>query len=157
MKRRGDSLDDALSAGHTVLADTSVVLAYLSGEEAISRLATQLFDAFSATGRNPTSLSVVTAAELLVRPFRRGSAAVTTVEGFLRHFGELQILDVTYGVAHEAARIRADSGLPMPEALIAASAVVEEVDVLVTNDRTWPSRLAPVLPELSVLVLADMV
>ncbi len=131
------------------------MLAYLGGGERISALATELFDSFAATGRNPTTVSAVTAAELLVRPFRRGPASVATAESFLRHFGDLRVIDVSYTVAREAARIRAATELPMPDALIAASASVENVDVLVTNDRAWPERLSPLMPDVAIVVLDD--
>jgi uncharacterized protein len=153
---RRAGLEAAIEPGRSVLVDTSVVLAYVGGAEVTSDLARQLFDAFAATGRNPTSLSAVTVAELLVRPFRRGPTAVSTVEGFLRHFGDLRLVDVTYAVAREAARIRAATDLPMPDALIVASASMTDTDLLVTNDRAWPARLRPLLPDLPVVVLTDM-
>jgi len=133
--------------------DTSVVLAYLAGGEKATDLAVQLFDAFVATGRNAAAVSAVTVAEILVRPFGRGLAAVATAEGFLRHFGDLRLIDVTYDIAREGARIRAETDLSMPDALIVASACVAEIEVLVTNDHGWRSRLAAVLPELDVVVL----
>jgi len=150
---RRDSLADLIAPGRSLLADTSVVLAYLAGGEKATDHAVQLFDAFVATGRNSAALSAITVAEILVRPFRRGGAAVATAEGFLRHFGDLRLIDVTYDVAREGARIRAETDLPMPDALIIASASVAEIEVLVTNDHGWRSRLAAVLPELDVVVL----
>jgi predicted nucleic acid-binding protein len=152
-----DRLERAIPPGGSVLVDTSVVLSYLGGGETTSDLARQLFDSFAATGRNPTSFSNVTVAEILVRPFRRGTAAVATAEGFLRHFGDLHVIDVTYEVAREAARIRALTDLAMPDALIVGSASVTGTAIVVTNDRSWPARLAPVLPGLSVVVLTDLV
>ena len=136
-----------------MLVDTSVVLAYLAGGEKATDLAVQLFDAFVATGRNTAALSAVTVAEILVRPFRRGPAAVATAEGFLRHFGDLHLIDVTYDVAREGARIRAETDLPMPDALIVASASVAEIEILVINDLDWRSRLTEVLPDLDVVRL----
>ena len=150
------ALEAAIEPGRAVFVDTSVVLAYVVGAEATSDLARQLFDAFAATGRNPVAVSAVTVAELLVRPFRRGSSAVATAEGFLRHFGDLRTVDVTYAVAREAARIRAATDLPMPDTLIVASAVATDTNVLVTNDRAWPRRLGEVLPSLSIVVLSDL-
>jgi predicted nucleic acid-binding protein len=110
-----------------------------------------LFDAFIATGRNPASLSMVTVAEILVRPFRRSPAAVATAEGFLRYFAEIRLIQVTYDVAREAARLRALTDLPMPDALIIASARVSGSDMLVTNDRTWRPRLSDTAPDLAIL------
>ena len=153
MKKRRDSLAEAIAPGRSILVDTSVVLAYLAGGEKATHLAVQLFDAFVATGRNTAALSAVTVAEILVRPFGRGPAAVATAEGFLRHFGDLRLIDVTYGVAREGARIRAETDLPMPDALIVASASVAEIEVLITNDHDWSGRLAEALPDLDVVVL----
>lgn len=150
------ALAAAIPAGRTVLVDTSVVLAYIGAVEPTSDRARQLFDAFTATGRNPTAVSAVTVTELLVRPFRRGPAAVATAEGFLRHFGDLQVVDVTYAVAREAARLRAITGLPTPDSLIIASAALAAVDVVVTNDRSWPSRAGSAVAELSIVVLTDI-
>ena len=157
MSRRVDRLAVAIPADRSILVDTSVVLSYVAGGERTTDLATQLFDAFTATGRNPTAISAVTVAEILVRPFRAGAPAVSIAEGFLRHFGDLRLIDVTYLVAREAARIRAQTDLPMPDALIAASAAVAEVDVLVTADRSWATHLKPVLPGVDVLVLSGLV
>jgi predicted nucleic acid-binding protein len=63
---------------------------------------------------------------------------------------------VTYDIAREGARIRAETDLPMPDSLIVASASVAEIDALVTNDRDWESRLAQTLPDLDVVVLGAL-
>ena len=153
MKERRDPLADAIAPGRSILVDTSVVLAYLAGGAKATDLAVQLFDVFVATGRNTAALSAVTVAEILVRPFGRGPAAVATAEGFLRHFGDLRLIDVTYDIAREGARIRAQTDLPTPDALIVASASVADIEVLITNDHDWRSRLAEALPNLNVVVL----
>ena len=90
-----------------------------------------------------------------MRPFRSGLTAVATAEGFLRHFGEMQIVEVSYDIAREGARIRAAAGVRTPDALIIATAVVSGADVLVTNDRSWRLVIAGLLPELRVVVLSE--
>ncbi len=130
-------LEAAVPPDDLVALDTSTLLAYLSGGEAASQAAAWLLDARIGTGRNPAVISALTAAELLVRPFRSGSAAVATAEGFLQFFGEIRIADVTYRIAREAARIRATSGLGMPDALVMATAVEHGAAVLATNDGRW--------------------
>ena len=45
----------------------------------------------------------------------------------------------------------------MPDALIVASASVAEIDVLVTNDHDWRTRLAEAVPDLDVVVLDAVV
>ena len=44
---------------------------------------------------------------------------------------------MTYAAAREAARIRAATGLGMPDALVMATAVEHGAAVLATNDRRW--------------------
>jgi predicted nucleic acid-binding protein len=152
-KRPAPSLADRIAPGASLLIDSSVVLAYLAGNEPTSALATELFDSLIATGRNPASLSTVTVGEILVRPFKRGPAAVAVAEGFLRHFADMRLVAVTYEVAREAARVRALTDLPMPDALIISSALAVDADVLVTSDRTWRSRLADLDPTIEILEL----
>jgi predicted nucleic acid-binding protein len=144
----GQDLAGTIPAGATLLIDTSVVLAYLAGGEGATARAEELFDACVATGRNPASLSMVTVGEILVRPFRRGPSAVATAEGFLQHFADLRLVPVTYDIAREAARVRAMTDLPMPDALIISSARVIGADLLVTIDRSWRPRLREILPDM---------
>ncbi len=151
------TLEATIPAGASVLVDTSVALAYLTGVESTSALAEQLLDAFVATGRNPATLSMVTVEEILVRPFRSGASAVATAEGFLRHFGEIRLIEVSYDIAREAARVRAATGMRTPDALIIATAMTSGVDILITNDRSWSGAVATLAPDVSVCVLADVI
>jgi predicted nucleic acid-binding protein len=147
------ALEEAIPAEAALLVATSVTLAYLAGTEHSSPAAEQLFDGLIGTGRNAGRLSTVTVAEILVRPFRAGASPVARVEAFLRHFGEIRLIDVDYEVAREAARIRALTNLRMPDALIVASAVVSGGDIIVTNDEAWTAAVAAVAPQLSVCVI----
>lgn len=151
------TMGSAIPPGASIVVDTSVALAYLTGTERTSEVAVELFDAFVATGRSTAALSVVTVQEILVRPFRGGPDAVATAEGFLRHFAEIRLVEVTYDIAREAARIRAISGIRAPDALIIATALVIRADILVTNDRSWLRMPELVAPGLTVCLLADLV
>ncbi|HEV8699509.1 MAG TPA: PIN domain-containing protein [Candidatus Limnocylindrales bacterium] len=153
MPDRPGQLAEAVPPGASLLIDSSVVLSYLTGAEASSARAEELFDAYIATGRNPASLSMVTVAEILVRPFRRGPAAVATAEAFLQHFADIRLVPVTYDVAREGARLRASTDLPMPDALIIASGLVVGADAIVTDDRTWRMRLRDAVPNLQIIQL----
>lgn len=150
-----EGFEAAIAPGASLLVDTSVVLAYLVGAEATSPAAEQLFDAFVATGRNPASLSMITVEEILVRPFRAGTSSVAIAEGFLRHFAEIRLVEVSYDIAREAARVRATTGMRTPDALIVATALVTGVDLLVTNDRSWAASLEAFAPSLRLCLLAD--
>jgi predicted nucleic acid-binding protein len=98
----------------------------------------------------------VTAAEILVRPFRAGAESVGVVEGFLRFFG-LRIVDATYANTRESARIRAATGLSMPDAIVVGSATDQGAAVVVTNDRAWPRSLARAGVDARILQLEDFV
>jgi predicted nucleic acid-binding protein len=130
----GLSLAAAIGPGQRVLVDTSVVLAYLTGEEAVERAATQLFDDFFASGRDRGVISTVTVGEVLVRPFTIGPAPVATIDGFFQQFADLEVVSVDYAIAREAARVRATTGLRMPDAIILATSRIARCDVLCTND-----------------------
>lgn len=149
------SLESALPAGVPLLLDSSVVLAYLAGNEAASPLAAHVIDALVQPGRNHATLSAVTAADVLVRPFAVGGRAVAVGELFLRHFPNLDVAEVTYGIAREAARLRAETRLPMADALILASAVALGIRHVVANDDRWPAAVAAALPEISLCHLGD--
>lgn len=150
------TLTEVLPEGATVLIDTSVVLAYLTGTEVISPLAVELFDRCLATGRNHGAISAVTVTELLVRPFRAGPSAASTVEGFLGHFADLRVLAVDYATAREAARIRATAGLSTPDALIVAAHLVGVTDILATNDASWPGRLRAAAIDTAITVFSGL-
>lgn len=156
MPTASSPLGRAIAPGQSLLVDTSVLLAYLDGSELTSALATELVDGFAATGRNRIAVSAVTVAELLVRPFRTGPDEVALIESFIGHFADLEVRDVAYPVAREAARIRASTSLSMPDAMIVGTAVANGADTIVTNDGTWPPRLRPVLPDLRIVVLSAL-
>jgi predicted nucleic acid-binding protein len=132
------ALDAAIPAGATVLLDTSVVLAYLSGSEPASAAAVSIIDGFVASGRNPAVVSAITVTEALVRPMRAASpTAVRLVDDFLLRFPNLAVEPVTVVIAREAARIRAATAAPTPDALNLATAATGSASVVVANDRSW--------------------
>ena len=135
------ALDRAIPPGSLIALDASTTLAYLTGTEAASPVATWIFDACLSTGRNAAVLSTLTAAELLVRPFRAGESAIGAIEGFLRFFASIRLVDVSYAIAREAARIRASTGLAIPDAIVIATAIDQGAAMTVTNDRKWPGQV----------------
>jgi hypothetical protein len=94
------SLEAAVPPNTEILLDTSVVLAYLNASEAASPAATVVIDEFVRTGRNRATISVVSVAETLVRPFAAGAAAVRIVDAFLLHFPNLTASSIDDAVPH---------------------------------------------------------
>jgi len=137
------SLEAAIPAGAAILLDTSAVLAYLSGAERASRAAAIILDSFVAPGRNRAVISATTVTEVLVRPFRAASpSAMRTVEAFLAHFPNLGVEPVTFDTAREAARIRAATAVPTPDALILGTGQLTASAIVVSNDGRWSATIA---------------
>ena len=148
-------LEVAVPAAALIALDASATLAYLAGSESVSAAATWIFDGCLASGRNAGLLSTLTAAELLVRPFRAGDASVANVEGFLRFFGSIRLAEVTYPVARTAARLRAATGISMPDAIVIGTAIELGADIIATNDRGWPASLSGAIGPLRIVQLGD--
>jgi predicted nucleic acid-binding protein len=140
------SLEHAVPPDTEILLDTSVMLAYLNAGETVSPAATVVIDEFVRSGRNRATISALSVAETLVRPFAAGAAAVALVEGFLLHFPNLAILGVDYETAREAGRLRAVGGLKTPDALVIATALSAGITIVVANDARWASAIAIAAP-----------
>ena len=97
-----------------LLVDTDVFIDHLRGSHQIQR------------GRHRLSYSVITRAELFA-----GNVGSDRLIQLLQPFRELR---VDREVAEQAGRIRRESGLRLPDALIAATAVVHGL-VLATRNR----------------------
>lgn len=149
------SLLAVLPEGGRLILDTSVLAAYLDATDATHAAAALLLDELVQGGRNPAIVSTVTVMELLVRPFRAAPSAHQVVMAFLRTHPNLDTVDVDPGVAAEAARIRAIHRLATPDALIVGTGIAAGVDRIVTNDRDWQRRLAPLGDRVAVVVLGE--
>jgi predicted nucleic acid-binding protein len=143
------TLAKAIPAGQRLVLDTSVVLAYLNAKEAASPIAAIVLDDFVRSGRNTAAISTVTVTETLVRPFKAGDVERQTAEAFLLHYPNLEIREVDYETAREAARLRAETGLKTPDALVVATASAALIPVLVANDDKWAKAIAAAVPRLT--------
>ncbi len=146
-------LADAVPAGTTLLLDTSVVLAYLAGDELASAPATLVMDGFLRSERNRGVISTVTVSETLVRAHQLDAA--NEVWPILLDFPGLEIRSVDFLVAAEAARMRAESRLGTPDALILATGVVTSCATLVTSDQAFAKATRALVPEMGVCLLSD--
>lgn len=149
-------LVERIAAGDRLLLDSSVLAAYLDGGERTSAVATELLDDLVRSGRNPAVVSMISVMETLIRPLRRLPAAHATVLAFYRDFPNLSSAPIDLDVAAEAANLRVAFGLAAPDALVAATGLAAGVSHIVTNDRAWARRLAPLRDRAAVLVLGDI-
>jgi predicted nucleic acid-binding protein len=148
-------LEDAIAPGTRLVLDSSTILAYLRGGEPATPAAAHVIDGFVRTERNSATISVVTVAETLVRPFSFGDGAVRTAEEFLRHFPNIEIAEVDYAVARDAARLRAETNLRTPDALIIATASVLSIPIVVANDGQWAGAIATAAPAIRLVHLDE--
>lgn len=155
---RGLSIDQILHSGDRILLDASALLAYFSGIESTSHVATRLFDTYVSSGRNPAIVSAVTVMEILVRPLRRGAREpYEHVVDFLSRFPNLRVAPVDLAVAQEAASLRAAYNFSSPDALNIATGIIGQVGHLVTNDGQWKRKLQPIANRVAVCTLSDYV
>jgi predicted nucleic acid-binding protein len=83
-------------------------------------------------------VSVITEAELLVRPEReRDQEAIERIGDMLSEDG-IQVVPVSRQIARQAAAIRAQAGrLRLPDAIIVATALAASCEAIVSNDGDW--------------------
>jgi predicted nucleic acid-binding protein len=149
-------LDAALARVERVLLDTSALIAFHSRHEAVHPLAKHLLGRIEDAG-DPLRgyVSVVTAAELLIRPHRIGIEQFTYMHTFLTQFPNLTVLPMDLVVATQAATIRSTTGLRLPDAIVVASGLLAGCEGIVCNDEAWARKLRPLFPLFRWVYLGD--
>jgi predicted nucleic acid-binding protein len=150
------ALDASLGHSERVLLDTSTLIAFHSPLEHAHPLAEHLFQRIeSESDRLQGFFSIVSAAEILVRPIRTGQERFTFMHTFLTQFPNLTVLPMDMVVAVQAATIRATTGIPLPDALVIASGLMAGCDAIISNDERWKRRLEPLFRQFRWIYLAD--
>jgi predicted nucleic acid-binding protein len=114
------------------LLDTSIVIGALNRDDALHEVAGQAVR--TERDRHALAISALTFAEILVGPLRAGGRAVEVVERFA---AQVRIVDLSPAIARLAAELRATRGLKLPDAVIVATGLRLEADVIVTADARW--------------------
>ena len=89
--------------------------------------------------------------EALVKPLRDGNTEIESQYRELFASNAVRLLDASYQVFEDAASIRAETGLRTPDAIHAATALLAECTLFVTNDTDF--RRVRRLP---IVVLEDL-
>jgi predicted nucleic acid-binding protein len=98
--------------------------------------------------------SVLTIAEVLVKPMREGTEEeVSELREAILATPRLRIVEVDRRIAETAARIRATTGLKLPDAVHLAAAVAGGAQAFLTNDSGF-KRASAFLP---VLILDELI
>ena len=114
------------------LLDTSIVIGALNRDDALHEIAGQAIR--TERDRHALAISALTYAEILVGPLRAGGRAVEVVERFA---AQVRIVDLSPAIARLAAELRVTRGLKLPDAVIVATGLRLEADVIVTADARW--------------------
>jgi hypothetical protein len=150
------SLERTLLAGSHLLLDSTALVSYFKGTERASPVAAHIVQKFVITGRNPATVSTITAMELLVDPIQRGDDVFhRQVSFFLLYTPHLQLAPVDFRVAREAAHLRALLRFKPPDALVAATGRILDAEHLVCNDAEWKRKLRSAQRDMPVCYLED--
>lgn len=120
--------------GRTVYLDTNVLIYFVEGAEPYLPVLTPLFGMF-ADGRASAVTSELALAETLPKPLQAGRPDLVAIyEELLTSSAWLTVLPVARSVLSDAARLRAQLGLRLPDAIHVATAMVAGCGVLLSND-----------------------
>ena len=120
----------------TVL-DAGVIIALLDGRDAHHSSAKAALHE-CRDRRDEVVVPASAYAEILVGPYRHDVSAVGTVDSFLDAL-PARVEPISRAIAAEAAQLRAKhDALRLPDALVIATALALQADVILTTDRRWP-------------------
>jgi predicted nucleic acid-binding protein len=149
-------LDLALGDREQVLLDSSTLIAYHDPAEAVHPLARHVLGRVSSDQDGLRGdYSMVSAAELFVRPIRTGRDEFTFMHDFLLGFPNLTGLPFDMMVAIQAATLRATMRLPFADAAVIAAGMLAGCEAIVTNDERWKRRGEPLFPQFRWIYLDD--
>lgn len=123
-----------LQEGDVVVVDTAPLIYILEDHPRFAPLFQGLFEA-ADRGQLQVALSTISVAELLVGPFKEGRDALA--KRYEKALGNFELIAVSSEIAVTAARLRASTGLRLPDALQAATALEIGAAALVTHDRDF--------------------
>lgn len=126
-----------LQPGDLVVVDSAPLIYLLDDHPDFAPLFEGLFQ-LHAQGAVQIAISTIALAEVLTGPFR--SAQEVLAKRYEKALAGFEVVPVSHAIAVSAARIRATTGLRLPDALQAATAMDVGAVALVTHDRDF-SRL----------------
>lgn len=127
---------DIVPDGATVLVDTAPWIYLLQDHPDFAPRFEGLFAA-ADEGRIELALSTITLAEVLTGPYKAGEVALA--KRYERALNNYQVMPFSAAVAIQAAQLRAQYGLKLPDAAQLATALDMGAAALVTHDRDFSS------------------
>jgi predicted nucleic acid-binding protein len=123
--------------------DTSALIYHLQDLIPYTALTMHLLTK-AATGAAQLIISTVTVSEILAGPWRAGNKeGAKRIETALRALPGVSFAEITWEAASRGAELRGRTTLPLPDALIVASAIEHGAQLIVTNDAVWRFKRLP--------------
>ncbi|WP_425058528.1 tRNA(fMet)-specific endonuclease VapC [Sporomusa carbonis] len=129
----GITVDDFLKSYKNIAFDTNVFIAVFA-QEPLGAKVLPIIDAVGNKETHEIWTSVLAFSECSVRPYREANRTALDQIKLMFQMPNLTAYPIDAAIAEEAAKIRANYNFKMPDALIAATAIVMGADVLLTND-----------------------
>ena len=133
-----------------VYLDTSAIIYSVERHEPYLALLAPVWQQAEA-GQFVVACSEVTVAETLVRPIREGNEDLETAFRAVFTAPDVHLVPVTRQLWEDTARLRAETGLKIPDALHAATALRAGCAQFITNDTDFRR-----VRDLPVVVLKDL-
>ena len=135
--------------GNRVVLDTNILLKVVNKESGYASVV-KILDQVDKGNIN-AFLSAVTIAEVAVGYYRSGDEA--GLKDFLLHIrshNKYSVVEVDMELGELAGKIRASTGLRLPDAIIAASGMISEANWVITEDTHFKqasSFVSPITPD----------
>jgi predicted nucleic acid-binding protein len=130
-----DAIVGALGATRRIGFDTPVFIYYIEQSSSRASAAAAILRAVE-DGRFEGITSIITLAEVTIRPLKLGRAEIADAyEALLGNIPNLAIVDLDARSARIGAELRATYGLRTPDALQIAACLAHGAEAFVTNDR----------------------
>jgi len=121
----------------TAVLDTNIFLIVKNREEPHYKFCKQVLDAVD-NGRIQAVVSVVSVAEICVGYYLAGDEkGKQELIAHLASSRTFSVMEVDLGLADAAARIRAETGLRLPDAIIVAAGLAKGATYVVTHDEEF--------------------
>lgn len=130
-------------------------MSFIYGIEGFEQFEDEVNALFSAVDRGDIEAvtSELTRAEALVKPFREGNTTLQQIyQEVLQNRASFHLVPVARSLLVESARLRASTGLRLPDAIHLASAREMGCSTLVTNDDGFEEA-----PEMNVVLLSEVI
>ncbi|EIW20882.1 MULTISPECIES: type II toxin-antitoxin system VapC family toxin [Pelosinus] len=127
------TIADFLKVYKKIGFDTNIFIAVFA-QEPIGARVLPIIDAVGNKETHEIWTSVLAFSECSVRPYREANWNALDQVKLMFQMPNLTAYHIDEEIAEEAAKLRAAYNVKMPDALIAATAIVKGADVLLTND-----------------------